>query len=330
MKNSSINILKAVAAFLVVTIHCSFPGATGKIISNLARISVPIFLLISGFYSYNNTKEKVRKKIWNICKLIILSNLVYIIYIIISKWPDIKTYFYGIINQKNLIKILVFNENPFRTHLWYLNAVLYCYLFYYIYVRFIKDKIKNNKVYKYILYIAILLLLFYVLITIFYINKVELDQLFILRNFIFVGIPFFIIGNMINKYKCFERLENKKLYIIMVISIIVILIESKFYLSELFLGNIFLSISIFTFCIKNPNIFKLKHLELIGEKYSLYIYILHPLLKDILNYGYEIIQITNNFMLFIKPILLIIISIIISKLIESVQKKRTLSDKTLT
>lgn len=136
-----------------------------------------------------------------------------------------------------------------------------------------------------------------------------------------INILIFIIGNMINKYKLFKYISNKKLYIIMFISTIVILVESTFYISELYFGNTVLAISLFTLCIKNPYILKVSILEKIGENYSLLIYILHPLLKDILNYTYKILELTkNNIVLYIKPIILIIFSVFISIIIKNVQK----------
>lgn len=270
MKNVSINILKALAAVLVICIHCPFQGRMGILISNLARIAVPIFLLISGFYCYGNSKEKISKKIKHILTLIIISNLIYVLYLIIS--GNIQ-YILGIFNPKNLIKIIFFNDNPFRTHLWYLNAVFYCYIIYYIFYKIIQEK--NNKIRKVGLLSAILLLISYVLISMFYINMDRADKTFIIRNFIFVGFPFFVIGRMINKYQIFNMISNKKIYIIMIISTALMILESYFYLSELYIGNIFLAISIFTFCIKNPLIFKEKILEKIGEKYSIYIYYTH-------------------------------------------------------
>ena len=53
--NFSLNFLKCVAIFAVICIHCgSFPivGNKGLVIDAVSRFAVPVFFLISGFYSY--------------------------------------------------------------------------------------------------------------------------------------------------------------------------------------------------------------------------------------------------------------------------------------
>ena len=52
MRNKSLDAAKAIAAFLVVFIHISFPGMTGRIIKTLARSAVPFFFMVSGFFCY--------------------------------------------------------------------------------------------------------------------------------------------------------------------------------------------------------------------------------------------------------------------------------------
>ena len=46
-QNQYINIMKALAAFLVVFIHVPFPGLAGSIVTAIARISVPFFFWVS-------------------------------------------------------------------------------------------------------------------------------------------------------------------------------------------------------------------------------------------------------------------------------------------
>lgn len=60
-ENVSLNILKGIACFNVVMIHCTFPGAIGKIISGLARFAVPLFFAISGYYIYSRKQREIEK-----------------------------------------------------------------------------------------------------------------------------------------------------------------------------------------------------------------------------------------------------------------------------
>lgn len=278
---------------------------------------MPIFFLISGFYSYKNTKEKIKKKIIHITKLLVITSLLYALWnVILMKFNyiSIKGFFVSLIDIKEIIKFVFFNNNPFRTHLWFLSALVCCYIVYYIY-NFIKNKMLDriNSI------LSIILLILYVIISFNYM-RFDISKIFIIRNFIFVGFPFFIIGNNINKFNIIEKIRNKSLIFASSISFICLIIETNLYRSELYLSNIFLAIIIFLLCIKNPICSKHKFLAEIGEKYSLYIYAFHPMYKDILNFIYDILYISSEFIIFLKPIFLIIISIVLSILLEKILK----------
>ena len=53
-RNTTLDILKAVCCVLVVFIHCKFPSIVGTIVESYARICVPIFFMISGYFVANN------------------------------------------------------------------------------------------------------------------------------------------------------------------------------------------------------------------------------------------------------------------------------------
>ena len=52
--NHSLNALKCLAIFAVICIHCDIYsiGLKGQMIVSFSRFAVPLFFLISGFYSY--------------------------------------------------------------------------------------------------------------------------------------------------------------------------------------------------------------------------------------------------------------------------------------
>lgn len=56
-----LDILKVISAFLVVCIHASFPGEFGKNVASLARVAVPIFFMITGFF-FDSIIERHREK----------------------------------------------------------------------------------------------------------------------------------------------------------------------------------------------------------------------------------------------------------------------------
>lgn len=50
MRADNIDILKAICTFLIVYIHEPFPGKEGAYFTALARIAVPIFFMITGYF----------------------------------------------------------------------------------------------------------------------------------------------------------------------------------------------------------------------------------------------------------------------------------------
>lgn len=63
------------AALLVVLIHSSFPGRFGIYIKSTARIAVPIFLMISGYYAFKCDRDdglqRIKSSIHKTAKLAI-------------------------------------------------------------------------------------------------------------------------------------------------------------------------------------------------------------------------------------------------------------------
>ena len=129
-RSNAIDILKAFCAFLIVCIHIPFPGIFGMHIVTLARIAVPIFFMISGyFYSDIITRNGEVRQIKKIFRLLLAANLIYVLWKVLLSiiWND-ESFFQDTFSMKNLFQFLMFNESPFNGHLWYLGAILYVLL----------------------------------------------------------------------------------------------------------------------------------------------------------------------------------------------------------
>ena len=77
MDNTTLHAIKTLACFSVVAIHIWLPGKIGAVYQIIARFAVPMFFLISGFYSYNISKSKIQQRI-NINKYIFLCSYFYL------------------------------------------------------------------------------------------------------------------------------------------------------------------------------------------------------------------------------------------------------------
>lgn len=305
--NYSLNFLKTICIFAVICIHCMFykTGPIGASIDALSRFAVPVFFLISGFYSYYKDNDKAiykyKTRIIRLIKLIIISNVVYFIFFTITRYHwDIFKYITKIMN-KPLIDYIVFNLSPTASLLWFLQALLYCYI---IFLILCKINFKFEKLY---VLIPILLIINLLLGEIGHVLNFKFSLLYS-RNFLFMGLPFFILGYMIHDKQ--EIITNKisndfillSILPLCALTVVETLLTGK---SELYIGSIFLSSLLFIWCIKNPDTLKFDITEWIGGKLYILMYVLH----------YLIIQVLKLNLGYFNPIIIFIVTAIVSSAI---------------
>lgn len=202
---------------------------------------------------------------------------------------DINTFLEQITTLKVIIKFLLFNDSPFSGHLWYLGAILY--------VLIICELINNKKFLWSILYIMtpILLLgdLFLGKYSMLFFGR-EFPYILV-RNFLFVGLPYFCIGKLIRKREE-NRIDDKvknnkhKLLLLIIIVLIANILEKNIFVDfcsatrDHYLSTTFLAIFVFLLVIQPIEVENkfVCWIASIGRKYSTWIYIMHPIFIIIL------------------------------------------------
>lgn len=272
--------LKFIAAFFVICIHLRFPQ-NELTIKAIARVAVPIFLMISGYFypilRRNGKQWKYFKKI--VCMGIGANFFYFLVNISISYISQS----YPSINFRDLLNFLIFNEYiPFTgNHLWYFNALIYTILF-----------VLSCDKYLHKMYFLIPILL----VSTYVISSLTVNLLFY-RNFLFMALPYFFLGYYIRDKE--EKLkilcENKKgtirnVVLLLLVEVLLLCAEIIIYkkiglpvyrdfyfmttpmVMTLFVGALYVF----------PNK-EVKYISLIGEKYSAYIYIYHIFVINIAN-----------------------------------------------
>ena len=275
----NIDILKALCAFLIVCIHVPFPGKVGAYFTTLTRVAVPVFFMITGyFYSDTVARHKEKHQIKKILYLLVEANALFFIWNIalnVLRGENIVAYIRSIFTGMNLLKFFLLNESPLAGHLWYLGAI-----FYVLVIVLMMDKFNCRKVLYYLtpaLLIADLVLGKYSLL----IFHREFPYILV-RNFLFVGIPYFCIGTLIREKRCSETWNKKVLQILIVVFAITSLAE-RFALvnaemnatRDHYLSTTFLAVCLFAYTLKSN--WHNKELAVIGRKYSTWLYIIHPI-----------------------------------------------------
>lgn len=136
-KINSFNFFKGICCIACVFIHYNFPGILGTVVRTVSRIAVPYFFFVSGYFLLQDNctigKERLRNKIIHIMKMICYSSLFYGIFCVL--WHNLlfkDWIILNFINSKvtieNTIKLFITNDPFVYAHLWFLLALLYCYL----------------------------------------------------------------------------------------------------------------------------------------------------------------------------------------------------------
>lgn len=201
------DILRAVSMIMVITIHVSNVysrsfGVIGNgsfivslIFNTISRISVPIFLMISGALLLDRefNKRKYFKRLIKFIILIIVWDIIYLVW---------EYYYLGITYDK-LYKLLF---EPYRAHLWFLYTILLLYAIQPI-LRIIINKSNNT--------IKIILLVIWILFSTLSIVNYYISIYFT----VFSYIGFFILGKYLYDY---AKNNDLKKYNILFIFIMII------------------------------------------------------------------------------------------------------------
>lgn len=299
-RNYSIDSLKFFCIFGVICIHTApFKGMelifTGSqylsiIINTVARVSVPIFFISSGYLFYERcSKEYTKKYTMKLLKVLIIWSIVYILYDIvliisenISNSREIFTGIWQYISDFNILDIY-YATGIIHYHLWYLTVMIITQPLLYL---IIKNKLLDK---------AIILGLFLNIVGVLIPVLINIDLWYNVRDVIFFSIFYCMLGSIIKKYEelITEKVDNI-LYIkyiaIIVLGFMISIVERKIYISrfngagDYYLSTIPLSIILFCLCLKNKNLFKNTIIEKIGRN-TLGIYVIHPLIMNIVMLG---------------------------------------------
>lgn len=310
-RNYSLDILKLIASLFVVFIHVNFYGEVGALIKAFGSFAVPVFFMSSGFFSFDIINDcnykKILSRIISLLKIFLFSLLIYsVVYIAINGFSAFLSFFYL---RDTYIKLFIFNsfENTFYTPLWFLPALIYCYI-----IVLILTKLKLNKIIPYLS----LLLLCYLAMNI-VIARYNVSDI-LLRNFLLPGLPYYAVGYTLKKYQHHSVFQYKhcQAYILclLVLSLILFVIL-HFTLGFSVFAVVIISILLFIMSLLQNLAIHNTFLGFFIQKSYLYIYISHWLVWNIMLNR----KLTVNE--WVNPLIVLGISIGISFVISGVKMK---------
>lgn len=315
-KNYCLDFIKGIACICVVFMHCEFPGILGTIIQCVSRFCVPFFFMVSGYFCYyeDGRTNVAVKKIKHIGKIILWASAFYVVWALVKCIPGGG---YFSVSLKSVIYFAVFNQPVIIVgQLWFLFALLYDYVLY----GFV-EKLKLHKL-AYVL-IIILIASYIVLAQGAHLLGISIPNM-VYRNWLIEGFPLFMLGHWLHNNKERLKIQNNALIMVIIISTGLCLVERAL-MGRDFGVNICTFVQVtamFIFAIKNADAFQNNPLRLLGEKYSMLIYIFHPFIWQSLSYVYSIMELSENILaLYVMPILVLFFTLLMSKLFLVLKEK---------
>ena len=306
MRNTAIDRVKFISSIMIIFIHIQFPDEFGQIMNAIARVGVPIFFMVSGYFAYGNSREKLKTKAIKILYLFVFAYISFIVVkmALLSNGAEIISYLCGIINFESLLNIIVFNSVSGAYYAWFLIALLYCYLMCIIF---------NNNINKFAYVLIPIVLAIHILFGEWSLlsGGSAVSRMYI-RNFWLMGMPFFLIGHMLKAYEknIVKNISNGLLIFSLVLGLASSVFErTKTQNLELFVGTIIASVAIFLLCIKNGKKKQPSRFDYFMSEVTLPIYIIHPLIVEIikfLSYGKAL----STSLLYWRPVVAVIITLL--------------------
>lgn len=311
----SLYLIKAICAFMVVTIHTSSGGVLRDALRPIFDIAVPLFFMITGFFLGLSIKESRDKmpsglvdgKLWKtfkttsyICIILFSAYIVGGIFVQDSGtlWEKIKHNIYH----------LKVGTPVYGMHLWYMSALWGGILLLLI-------SSANRKLFTTVTFLAILL----ELVGAYYLPGANISpNATWLSTVLFHGLPNVSIGYLWARYSVADKLSNYKamVYLLMLLGLVGTYLFPKSSLN--LLGIDLLVISVFTMALLHPNAGKGSFLTAIGQKYSQGIYYWHIPIVYMLSSPEGYIKSWTNELL---VLLCIVLSLLLSYVVTNTQER---------
>lgn len=320
-----VDVTKIIFALVIVLHHIArtinMNPSFQEVLEIVTSIGITYFFIASGFFLYKKIKEEPENKNIILLKQFKRIGIIYLFWTITFipfripaiikiglNWKGQVIYW-----LKYLRVFLLIGEDQ----LWFLLAILQVLILFFIFMR--KDKL------KWCIFIAIIAFVFAMMINHFtnIINANDITKkiydLYIkifasIRNGLFTGLPFMVVGCLVAKYKNF--LEKQKKYylvfgVISTIGLIMAIITENGFVT----GQIVILVSLFLFLFEIC--FKVKESSTYVRNMSILIYVSHVQIL----YLFKSILGTNNNLVMLATVIIVDIVLSLSIIIASKKMK---------
>lgn len=310
-RNSSIDMVRALACVAVLFIHCRLPEPVPQYMDALGRFAVPFFLMVSGYFTYRASRGEALaaacKHLRGTIRLTAIGTLLYAVSNTIGQLRTNKPAFSwlnSLTAPGGVLRFFIFNRAVFLSSvMYYLFMLVYVYVIFYLLLR-------CNAV-RYAQKLIPLLLGACVVLT-----EFVGTPWYYSGNFLLTGLPFFLLGYYFagkgKTYACAK-------YFILP-GIVLTLAEAVYFHNDVYcyIGTLVLSISLFLACLHQPEARVPKALAWFGRNCSVYVFLIHCAVRD---HVYPFFPQRPKINLWIRPMVVLGISVLLSIVYAVLRRK---------
>ena len=316
-RNHFLDFWKFIAAIGVILVHIQFPGQIGKVLAVTGAGGVCLFAVISGYACFGDSKEASEKILRRLKRISLITSVTLAIYVIFSFFlmrsiGQSEQWIHGFSNPRTYLRMIVLGDFEFfyAAFLWYMVALIYCYIIFYFLIRYNKTKI---------IYILLPVTVILRIAAGIYIGTTGTSW-HMRDNFLIGVLPMMCIGYAVAGRKAkIEKLSKGFLTTITLLSAALMFTSVNFTVYGLDLSQPF-TILFITFLfitgIRMPESYIIKPIAYLGQKDSLYIYLFHVIVILVLRSNINSFPISADTIRIILPILSIIGSVLFARLLS--------------
>ena len=323
-RNWQFDFLKGISCIFVVFLHCRFPDVIGDLIIYAFRFPVPIFFMITGYYSYGKDRTWIVKKALGILKMLLLTEFLYggwYMAVALLDNGSLSLYLSALEGFRHPFRTILCGT-VFNPTLWYLYAAFWTYV-----IIFFLGTARHKRW----SYVLILVLLWGQIFGRFYWqNHYDINQaIYWFRSAYLFGLPMTLLGSLLAEKAQWikEKSGLPQAFLITVLGGGIMVVEyfvSGQYM-DFHISTLFVSVGLFmmamTFPAEKP-VGAFSVVAYIGRRLSMWIYLLHMWCSSVVErVTKKIAGEYESIYAWLKPILVCLFACLLAFAICGIQEK---------
>lgn len=287
--------LKCIATIMIIGFHCGLYEN-----NTLVLMVVGIFFTCSGYLFKKKTNPKFLRQIMGLIGITVVYTIVYMV---LNGYTHQDYGLTSMLNGMDMMLLVLFNENTVYAHLWFMGAYIYTLIIAQYGLNHLNTKIKT----------VIMILLWIIGIGLPWL-KPDIP-LYMTRNFLFLGLACFLLGQWIKENPNILKTVNSIPLLVLTIMLygaeLIFIIDGRTNISMTLVQPLLL-LMIMVFSINISSALHSNRLINLYSKTALHIYLLHPLIYQLINaVMIRMVDDISYTMAFIRTGLTIVISMVV-------------------